>query len=149
MQNERKSSGINIGSASIIMVFAVLCLTVFSVLSFVTANSEYKLAIKSADSVKAYYIADTKATEKVANIEKIVNGKNGSFAEISKELTDCGYEVENTTSGLVVKFKEKVSDSQDLSVKVTYDGRNFCVNSWKLESSASWTPSDSAQLWGG
>ena len=40
-QNTRQSSGINIGSASIIMVFSVLCLTVFAVLTFVTANNEY------------------------------------------------------------------------------------------------------------
>ena len=51
-QNTRQSSGINIGSASIIMVFSVLCLTVFTVLTFVTANNEYKLSVKSADQVK-------------------------------------------------------------------------------------------------
>lgn len=149
MQSERKSSGINIGSASIIMVFAVLCLTVFAVLSFITANSEYKLAVKSANSVKDYYAADTAASEVVASISTMADATNGSFTEMSKQLTKAGFETENTTSGLVISFKEKVSDTQDLSVNVTFDGKNIIVNSWKLESSASWTPSDSAQLWGG
>ena len=41
------SSGINVGSASLAMVFSILCLTVFSVLSLITANNDYKLAEKT------------------------------------------------------------------------------------------------------
>ena len=54
MKAERRSVGINVGSASIVMIFAVLCLTVFSTLSFVTANHERKLAEKSALAVQHY-----------------------------------------------------------------------------------------------
>ena len=32
-QDQRRSTGIHVGSASIVMIFAVLCLTVFSSLS--------------------------------------------------------------------------------------------------------------------
>ena len=46
--DDKRSAGIHVGSASIIMIFAVLCLTVFSTLSYVTANQEYRLAQKSA-----------------------------------------------------------------------------------------------------
>lgn len=45
-------------AASIVMIFAVLCLTVFSSLSFVTANHERKLAEKSAAVIQQYYQAD-------------------------------------------------------------------------------------------
>lgn len=58
MKAERRSVGIHVGSASIVMIFAVLCLTVFSTLSFVTANHERKLAEKSTLAVQQYYAAD-------------------------------------------------------------------------------------------
>ena len=57
------SSGINVGSASLAMVFSILCLTVFSVLSLITANNDYKLAEKNSSSLKEYYSADYNATE--------------------------------------------------------------------------------------
>ena len=56
--NDKRSAGIHVGSASIIMIFAVLCLTVFSTLSYVTANQEYRLAQKSALAMEQYYAAD-------------------------------------------------------------------------------------------
>lgn len=58
---EEKPLGLNIGSASIIMVFTVLCLTVFSVLAFVSAASEYKTAQRFAESTKSYYEAEANA----------------------------------------------------------------------------------------
>ena len=48
------SSGINVGSVSLAMVFSILCLTVFSVLSLITANNDYKLAEKSSSSDSRY-----------------------------------------------------------------------------------------------
>ncbi|MBR5228687.1 MAG: hypothetical protein IKV96_02485 [Firmicutes bacterium] len=57
------SSGINIGSASIIMVFVVLCMTIFSVLSLMTAVNEFDTAEKYASSVAAYYEADCNGDE--------------------------------------------------------------------------------------
>ena len=58
MKDERRSVGVNVGSASIVMIFAVLCLTVFSTLSFVTAKHERKLAEKSAIAQQQYYESD-------------------------------------------------------------------------------------------
>ena len=58
MSNKRSAMGVHVGSASIVMIFAVLCLTVFASLSLVTANYERKLAEKSAAAVQQYYAAD-------------------------------------------------------------------------------------------
>ena len=58
-----RSAGMHVGSASIVMIFAILCLTVFSTLSFVTANHERSLAEKSALAVQQYYDADWQCEE--------------------------------------------------------------------------------------
>lgn len=46
---------INIGTASIILIFIILCLAVFSLLSLSDGNSALVLARRRADSVTAYY----------------------------------------------------------------------------------------------
>ena len=51
------------------MIFVVLCLTTFGVLSYVTANADYKLSKKNADAVTAYYQADSKANQLLKTID--------------------------------------------------------------------------------
>ncbi|WP_125141973.1 hypothetical protein [Clostridium transplantifaecale] len=50
---------INIGTASIILIFIILCLAVFSLLSLSDGKSALVLSERHADSVAAYYQADT------------------------------------------------------------------------------------------
>lgn len=144
-QNTRQSSGINIGSASIIMVFSVLCLTVFAVLTFVTANNEYKLSVKSADQVKAYYAADTGATETMAQIENIVR-TTSSYGLITNEVSSLGVTTETVSGKLELSYSEKMDDYQELHVKLVYDGSKLSVKQWKLVNTAEWNAGDTITL---
>ncbi len=63
IKREERPLGLNIGSTSIIMIFAILCLTVFSALSLVTSVSEKKTAQRFADETAAYYEADSEAVK--------------------------------------------------------------------------------------
>lgn len=47
----------NIGASSILMIFVVLCLTTFGILSLVTANADKKISTKNAETVESYYSA--------------------------------------------------------------------------------------------
>ena len=49
---------INIGTASIVLIFIILCLSVFALLSLSDAKSALLFARRRADSVTAYYQAD-------------------------------------------------------------------------------------------
>lgn len=147
MQNERKSSGINIGSASIIMVFSVLCLTVFAVLSLITANSEYKLAVKSTDVIKNYYAADNAATEKLAVLKDTFD--DGDFADVQTKATELGIICESAGADVTLSFEEKVTDTQALSVKVTYTSGDFRIDEWKLISTDEWNADAGFELWDG
>ena len=57
------------GTSSILMIFVVLCLTVFGVLSFSTASADQRLTDKALDGVTAYYAADALAEEALAQID--------------------------------------------------------------------------------
>ena len=56
------------GGAIIVVILVVLCLTVFSVLSFSTAYSDLKLTEKTEEMAADYYITNGKAEEKLADV---------------------------------------------------------------------------------
>ncbi len=48
----------NMGTPTLILIFMILCLVTFGMLSLSTAKSEWNLAQRNADSVAEYYRAD-------------------------------------------------------------------------------------------
>jgi len=69
MKKKNKSSFINIGFSSIVMVFIMICLVTFATLSVLTAHSDYRLSQKMADKTTAYYKADAIAREMVEQLD--------------------------------------------------------------------------------
>ena len=65
---------VSTGVSSLLMIFVVLALTTFSVLGFVTANSDYKLAVKTAQGVTQYYDADMDAETFLAMMDQELYG---------------------------------------------------------------------------
>lgn len=56
------------GAVSLVMIFVVLCLTVFSVLTLSTAVGESKLAQATAQHTADYYASDAQATAIAAQL---------------------------------------------------------------------------------
>ena len=58
----KRGGGVS-GAVSLVMIFCVLCLAVFAVLTLATADREAKLAEMTARSAADYYEADRRAVE--------------------------------------------------------------------------------------
>ena len=58
MNKRRRFSSPVVGGITLLVTFAVLCLTVFAVLSVGTVQADGRLSDASAQAVKAYYEAD-------------------------------------------------------------------------------------------
>ncbi len=150
MANERKTAGVNIGGASIIMVFSVLCLTIFSVLTLVSANAENTLAKKSATVITDFYTADANATETLASVYEIVDEQKG-LQDIQTRVAkiDSSILVEKKSSMLYISYSEKIDDNQNLNVQLRTNGKKVDILTWKVESIAEWEPDDSISIWQG
>lgn len=150
MASERKTAGVNVGGASIIMVFSVLCLTIFAVLTLVSANAESTLAKKSAIVISDYYVADENATETLAKVYEIVGGESSLQdirAKTSQILKDISIKEESGV--LYLSYSEKIDDSQNLTVKLSTDGNKVDVLTWKVESTEQWEPDNGLDVWQG
>ena len=126
------------GGSSLLVIFSVLCLTVFALLSLATVRADDWLSQTSAGGVEAYYAADVRAEEILALL------RCGEIPE------DGSVEAENTAGGIRYAYECPISETQALSVLVEVRGVNdYTVLRWKAISTADWAPDDSIVVWDG
>ncbi len=153
-----RGTGINVGSSSILMIFVLLCLATFSTLSLVSANADYKLTVKTAQSVSAYYAADARAEEFLASIDGILKKSaenKDTFAQRAaaglSEIGGCA--VTGSPEGLTVEYQVPVDDRRALRVLLevpmdSTDGR-YRVVSWQVIQTGQWEEDGTLNLWDG
>ena len=127
----RKSAPINVGTSSIMMLFAVLCLTVFALLSLSTVQANGRLADASVAAVSAYYQADCQAEAVLARL------RSGQVPE--------GVAADGDT----YTYTCPISDTQSLEVRVRLEGDSWTVLRWQAVSTVEWEAEDSLDLWSG
>ena len=138
--DERKQAELSpppVGGASLLVVFAVLCLTVFALLSLSTVRADDRLSQASARAVSGYYAADCQAQELLARL------KNGEEPE--------GVELYGSDP-LYAEYSCSISATQELQVRVRFDGglEGVCtVLRWQSVPTGAWEEDDSLDLWDG
>lgn len=68
MKKTHRMSAPAIGGCSLLVIFAVLCLTVFALLSLSTAQAEKRMSDASMQAVTAYYAAELEAEQIFARL---------------------------------------------------------------------------------
>ncbi len=113
---KKKSVGVGIGTCSLMMIFTVLCLTIFAVLSLLQANSAYLQSTNYADSITNYYAADNKAMQIKAMIE------NNSIDENMIKEYDIQYAKDQ------ISYQVMIDDNAYLDVILD---KNFAIIKWR------------------
>ena len=129
MRNKRKSYGVNIGSSSILLIFVILCLVSFAVLSIVSAQTDYKLSCKLAERTTKYYEANNE-------VESYLRDLQASLEKIYEDSATA--EEYFTVAGHDTTFSIQLSEQQMLNVHLTIlypgDGKGYYeINTWKVE----------------
>ena len=129
-----KNGGGVSGAVSLVMIFCVLCLAVFSVLTLATADRERKLSEMTARSAAEYYRADYDATVIAAAL-----GKGNPLPA----------DVEIVREGDTVSFLLPVGDSLGLEVVLAVRGGGYEIRRWQTVYTGSWEPDEFLNLWDG
>lgn len=120
-----------VGGSSLLVMFAVLCLTVFALLALSTVQADQRLSDASMHSVEAYYEADCRAEE--------------IFAQLRAGKIPAGV----TEADDVYTYACTISDTQELRVSVQVKDGDWAVLQWNAVSTADWQEDDSLNLWDG
>ena len=135
--------GVGIGSASIVLVFAVLCLTVFSLITFIVAGNDKALVAAEAQLVIAYYEADTLAEQIIA---EIISAKTIPASVLGIDIeTDWDMDADAE----VAFFYCPISESKALYVRVDISDETYGILSWKMRDTDEWAYDDTLDLWPG
>ena len=102
-----------VGSSSLLVAFALLCLTVFALLSLSTVQAEKRLSQSSAQAVESYYRADCQAEEIFARLRS---------GELPKEVT---------LSQGVYRYRLPMGENLTLQVELTRSGDTWTVLRWQ------------------
>ena len=135
--------GMGVGSASIMLIFAVLCLTVFSLISLSVAESDKTLADTEAELVTQYYIADELAERVLA----VILDSDVTPGEILGVTIESEWDMDLFAE--VAEYSCPLSDTMELSVKVAVGEDSYDILVWKMVNTGDWVIDDTLKVWTG
>lgn len=130
--NRGRLSVTPVGATALLTVFAVLCLAIFSLLTYSDARSDARLAEASLESISAYYEADGKAQELLARLRLGEQPEGVTFTEGDPLRAD---------------YAVPISDSQELRVQVLLTGEGYRITRWQSVATDAWEGEDHITVW--
>lgn len=166
--------GLNIGTSSILLVFVLLCMVTFAILSFVSANADYKLSSSLGERTSAYYEASNLAEQQLnaihqqldeqAGLAKTAQDYNGRIGELVSDgkifgdsadmILSYTYEPGSDDDDPTLTWQLAMTDTQALEVTLTltnpfFEAELFEVAQWKVIQSSPWEDEAPLNLYDG
>lgn len=135
-QKRSRRTIISTGTTSIVLIFVMLSLLTFAVLSLVSAQADLRLSRKSAERTTAYYDAENAANAILIDLLRTAREDPQALAD---DLV--------TEDGLA-RYEVPLGEDQLLAVEAVLpiDGREFQITRWQAVSRYDWSPDDSLHL---
>ncbi|MBS6956307.1 MAG: hypothetical protein KH230_24115 [Enterocloster asparagiformis] len=154
MARESGGGKVNIGAASLVLIFIVLCLATFGLLSLSSAKGDLSLAERQAEAVSAYYEADAKGQEWVRQVDAVLQEEMGHSDDSSSasdavkaRLGDMYHQEEG-----VVVTDIPMERGQSLRIELTLvcgEGVRYQIHSWYVYDSGQYEIDNSMPVWDG
>jgi Na+-transporting methylmalonyl-CoA/oxaloacetate decarboxylase gamma subunit len=160
-KNTHTASGI--GVVTLFVVLLILCLTVFSVLAFASANADMRLSEKNSEMVKAYYAADNAAALISADVTSfwkpgaskpdaraVAELKAGIASYEGADVTYADVRDSDDGRGLVVSYGVFMDAVLTLEVELSLPRGGACeVLSWRVMAEEPDSGEDFLPVWEG
>lgn len=120
-----------VSGSSLLVIFAILCLTTFALLSLSTVQAHGRRMDRLNQTVADYYAADAEAQALLAE------ARRDCVLRAAPRVDRCSWTI-------------PISDSQALAVEVELrDTNDYTVTRWQLVSAGDWIPDDGLSVWDG
>ncbi len=143
---------VSIGSSSLILIFIILCLATFALLSLSNSGGDWSLAEKNANAVKVYYAADAEGEKFVRLVDQTVTAVKAATDDeeergrmLAAELSQ--YYQADTRSAVT---EIPMDFDQVLRIELLLDGEeNYRIGSWKVYNIKDYDIDTSISVWTG
>lgn len=145
-QRGKSKKSLGVGTASILMIFVLLTLVTFAVLSLSSAKADSRLSEKTVQHAKQYYEAENKAELKIAQIDSLLNSafsESNIFEQIQKI---DGIEIDVANG--IIQYGERINKKQFLNVVIRFkwdevkQKYDYEKAKWETVVDASWNAND-------
>ena len=119
---------VQIGASFMLLIFVILCMVTFAVLSLSTSMKDYEYSVKNSERTIQYYTANNIAEEKLAEI-------------ISSETTEK-----------TIEYQVPINDNEALEVVIMIQpdkNTKYSIVTWKQISTKEWTGDEKLPVLGG
>ena len=148
-RKDRRGAAPMLGGASVIMVFAVLCLTIFAVLTILTVESESRISASYAASVDNYYRADTEAAAFTVSMKRLRSASKDAETFVTAAQNSGADEVTNDGSTVTIRKAFPIDNNQTLMIVLVSDGDTIRVKNWQTAFTGTWDNTSTTNLWNG
>lgn len=148
MAVKRHQTSAGIGGALILIIFIILTITSFSVLTLVSAKNEMGSVKKSAEIASDYYNAEKEAAVKLNEIKTAASGITDS-EEIARIISEKGANANVTMDGIEASFKVNIDENRFLLTEIKIINGEFKIISQKIASENEIIIDDSFNIWDG
>lgn len=148
-----------IGTSSLVLIFTVLALVIFSTLSLSSARVDQRLAEKTAQHVEAYYQADALGEESLRDINRrleeteMFSGTNGDYLERIRFLYDDKLDLTKGTLSYRIPMGEEqflLVELKLLSLEAARQtDKNYTIQKWVVQNSQEYEIDDRLPVWNG
>ncbi len=157
MAGQAAKHKVNIGLTSLILIFIILCLATFSLLSLSSARGDQSLALRSAQAVTEYYRADAQGEKWLKQADAILQ-KDTTAGTMSQEeiqalakktASQLGCDIDETTGYISTDISMERGQALHIDLALTGDENRYEVRSWYVYDSGNYEIDDSMPVWGG
>ena len=147
---------VNIGLTSLILIFIILCLATFSLLSLSSARGDQSLAARSARAVTEYYRADAQWEKLLKQADAILQKETIGVMSQDEIKTlagnvalELGCNVDEKTGYISTDISMERGQALHIDLALTGNENRYEVKSWYVYDSGNYEIDDSMPVWGG
>ena len=153
MAGQNSRNKVNIGVSSLILIFIVLCMATFGLLSLSSAQGDLMLASRNAEAVTGYDEADNKGQQWLKEVDQVLMeemGKGRDSTQCSLEIKDRLGELYDREAGLITTdIPMDRGQSLHIELVLMCGEKRYEIKSWYVYSSEEYEIDNSMPVWDG
>lgn len=115
---KEKKAGVNTGISLMLVIFVVMCIVTFAVLSYSSAMSDYNLSMKAVERTKLYYQACNRSEEIIARYSQNPSLRTDDILEFTEDIGVNHY------LNVKAKWNDEIGKYEILEWSVNYKKEN-------------------------
>ena len=157
MAGQTSKHKIIIGLTSLILIFIILCMATFSLLSLSSARGDQSLAARSARAVTEYYRADAEGEKWLKQADAILQKEMTKKAMDQEEIQalakkmalELGCDADEETGFVSTDISMDRGQALHIDLALTGDENRYEVRSWYVYDSGNYEIDDFMPVWDG